>query len=79
MAEREYTREEMLKYVPEEHVNLHFAKGRFKSCPFCGAEAWTYVAIGGFAVGCNNKGCFRYTFVNTDLEELIKKWNRRDG
>lgn len=80
MTEKEYTREEMLEYMPEEYVDLHFAKDRFKGCPFCGAKPKTWIAVGGFCVGCSDdENCYRFSFLHKSLEELIKRWNRRDG
>lgn len=79
MTEQEYTREELEKFLPKEHIELYLVRKKFKVCPFCGKAPKTYIAIGGYVVGCNNEECDRFTMLNRDLEELLKRWNRRDG
>lgn len=60
-----------------DYAELYEVCGRFKGCPFCGRQPETYVAAGGFAARCHNEDCFNFSVLHRDVNELLKRWNRR--
>ena len=55
---------------------------KVKPCPFCGGEAEYSHSHGAAHIWCSNEGCEHIGFVDSDspyVDEVIKKWNRRDA